>query len=822
VTGVVPNEELKAGAELGPYVILSKIGEGRLGISYVAHKEGRDYRLKVLRREATRDQRGLQRYLTVTRLIARIEHAGLPQELSAGKVGDRYAVAHSQVEGQPLSARIARTGPLHINDAKALIRGILQPLSALHARRIAHGDLRLDNVLVTRSEGGTQGVLLVDAGSDRLRARARVVNGRNELFSTVGSPRTVSPEQIRGLSADAASDVYSFGAMLYEILSGKPLFGDKPALDVAFAHLTVEPPAPSSVAPRGWIPKELDELVLRLLRKEPSGRPQSASEALALFDDTKPSAAKHPNVTITSAEVDAKIEALLKTPTDDEAALSLESSVESGADALIVAAGLSLAAEATEDNEAGKDTKKSLLFRAARLYMDGDRDLEKAEGVYQQITALDPDDHVAQSGLEDTRRRLRKFEEVVEMLLARAEKAESKSERARALAEIGKLYATELKETEQALIAFTQALCEDPSQSALLSEIERLAGNEQDAWNEVLTNCAGSAEDENVAPETRHAIYNRMGQWYVDKLKRPDLALPCFQAVIASEPADEVALEGMTQIYRKAQQWSELGMVLTRRADAAATPAHARELRAEAAEILELRLNDTDSARQLYEQISNEDPSQVKASDALARIYERTSDFQGLLKILERRAEAQRGEEKQKTLCRIAEVYESNLNDDEQALKRFQSALAIDGSSLEALRGLDRLYSKLGRFQDLLGNLTQQVEVAATPRQKVNLWERVAAIYDEEFLNHEKAAEALERVLALDSANENALTSLIRHYRALDRWENVASLYERQLKLISEGPRRLALLLQRGKVLSEHIGSPERAMHAYEAVLEID
>ncbi|HEX7450662.1 MAG TPA: hypothetical protein VF294_00175, partial [Polyangiaceae bacterium] len=209
VTGVVLDEELKPGAELGPYVILSKIGEGRLAISYVAHKDGSDYRLKVLRREATRDQRGLQRYLTVNRLIAQIEHAGLPRQLSAGRVGDRYVVGHSQVEGQPLSARITRTGPQHINEAKAIIRGILQPLAALHARRIAHGDLRLDNVLVTRTQGGAQGVLLVDAGSDRLRARARVVNGRNELFSTVGSPRTVSPEQIRGLSADAASDVYS-------------------------------------------------------------------------------------------------------------------------------------------------------------------------------------------------------------------------------------------------------------------------------------------------------------------------------------------------------------------------------------------------------------------------------------------------------------------------------------------------------------------------------------------------------------------------------------------------------------------------------------
>ena len=822
VTGVALDEELKVGSEFGQYVILRKLGEGRLAISYVARTDGNEYRLKVLRREATRDQRGLQRYLTVTRLIAQIEHEGLPRQLSATKIGDRHVISHAHAEAVPLSVRISRSGPMHLNEARAVIRGILEPLAALHGRRIAHGDLRLDNVLLVRAADGSQRVLLVDAGTDRLRARARVVSGRNELFSTVGSLRTVAPEQIRGLASDAASDVYSFGAMLYEIVSGKPLFGDKPALEAAFAHLTVAPPPPSSVAPPGFVSKELDELILRLLDKDPTRRPKSASEALALFESAGPASIKPPAFTVTSAEVDAKIETLLKNPSRDEAALDLEASVEAGADAPRVIAALLEAAAATEADDTGKETKKSLLFRAARLCADGARDLEQAETVYLQLTELDADDHVARTGLEDTRRRLGKFEEVVEMLLARSEQADGASERARAMYEIGKLYGSELHDTEQALVAFTQSLCEDPSQAAVIGEIERLAGNNPETWGEVLANCASSAQDEDVDVETSNAIWNRMGHWYVDKLKRPDLALPCFQSVVEREPADEVALEGMTEIYRKAQQWSELGMVLTRRADAAASPALARELRAEAAELLELRLNDTDSARALYEQIVNEDPGQIKASDALARIYERTADFTGFLKLLERRADAQRGEDKLKTLCRIAEVYETNLHDDSEALKRLQAAAELDPTSLEVLRGLDRLYSKLGRFQDLLTNLAQQVEVAATPRQKVALWERIAAIYDEEFLNHEKAADALERLLAIDSANEHALTALVRHCRALDRWESVAALYERQLKLVTEGPRRLALLLQQGKVLAEHVGSPERAMVAYDGVLEID
>src|SRR6187431_565378 len=549
ITGVALDEELKLGSELGPYVILRKLGEGRLAISYVARKDGADYRLKVLRREATRDQRGLQRYLTVTRLIAQIAHDGMPRDLSAGKVSDRYVIAHAHTDAVPLSLRISRSGPMHLNEAKAVIRGILEPLAALHGRRIAHGDLRLDNVLLSQGTDGAARVLLVDAGTDRLRARARVVNGRNELFSTVGSPRTVAPEQIRGLSADTASDVYSFGAMLYEILSGKPLFGNKPALEAAFAHLTLEPPPPSSVAPPGFVSKELDELVLRMLDKDPERRPKSASEALALFESARPSVIKALALAITTAEVDAKVEALLKNPHDDEAALDLEASVEAGADAARVTEALLEAASALAADDSDTQSKKGLLFRAARLCADGARDLEQAEAIYLQLAELDPSDQVAWSGLEHTRRRLGKFEEVVEMLLARSEQADSANDRARAMFEIGKLYQSELNDGEQALVAFTQALCEDPSQAPVVAEIERLAGSNQEAWAEVLGNCATSAQDEDVDVDTSNALWNRIGHWYVEKLKRPDLALPCFQAVVEREPADEVALEGMAEIY---------------------------------------------------------------------------------------------------------------------------------------------------------------------------------------------------------------------------------------------------------------------------------
>jgi tetratricopeptide (TPR) repeat protein/tRNA A-37 threonylcarbamoyl transferase component Bud32 len=813
--GVAVDEPLKIGERFGDFTITRELGEGRLAFVYVAERDKKAYRLRVLRAEAARDKRGLHRFLTLNRLLAATEHAGLPAGTEAGEVSGRYYVAHHFVDGQTLATRVARSGPLHINEARPLLKAVLEALSGLHSRRLSHGDLKLENVIAQRAADGTQGVILLDAGSDRLRARPRTSNGRTELFATAASPKTVAPEQIKGGLADARSDVYSFGALVYELVSGKSPFGEL-ALDAAFGHLSRDAAPPSNVAPRGWVARDLDDFVLRLMNKEPAKRPANAMEVLTLLELVG-RAASQSAAPMSAAEVDGMIQKLSASPGDEGIAMQLETIAE-GEIAERIAEAFTAGAEAASELQ----TKKSLLFRAARIYAGRDETLPKAEEIYKTLLELDSSDRVALSGLESARKRLGKFEELIESFLERADAAESKAESSRLMAEIGRIYATELDDRDQALVAYTQAFCDAPTASGLAAEIERLAGSRPDAWNDVLTACAEASADEGKSPEEKNALLLRAGRWYESKLSRPDLALPCFQAVVASDPGNDVALEAMSQIYRKAQQWAELGMVLTRRADAAPTPARAREFRSEAAELLELHLNDSNGARVMYEQILGEDPGQVRASDALCRLYERTKDYQSLVKILGNRVDAERGDDKVKTLCRIAEIYEQQLGEDDEANERYLAALEVDPRSLDALKGLDRLFSKGGRFTDLLENLRRQIEVAATPRQKAALWERIAGIYEEEFLDHAQAAHALEQVLSIDSAHENAMVALIRHLRALDRWEDVVGLYERQVKLTTEAPRRLALQLNRAKVLSDQIGSPERAIQAYEAVLEIE
>src|SRR6202041_1971825 len=122
---------------------------------------------------------------------------------------------------------------------------------------------------------------------------------------------------------------------------------------------------------------------------------------------------------------------------------------------------------------------------------------------------------------------------------------------------------------------------------------------------------------------------------------------------------------------------------------------------------------------------------------------------------------------------------------------------------------------------ELLENLQRQVALAATPRQKINLFERMAGLHDEEFLDHESAADCLEAILGFDSANDLALTTLPRHYRALGEWDKLDKLYEKHASVTNDDARRVELMMQRARVLAENVGSPDPGARAYQQGLQV-
>jgi tetratricopeptide (TPR) repeat protein len=808
------SDDLQAGATVAGFRIQKKLNDEGFGSVFMASADGKQVTLKVLRDAKVRDRRGLQRFLLAQRALKKVDHPAVQRILAAGVLPDgRPYLASESIDGQLLSVRLGRTGAMHLNEAKPLLESIAQGLDAAHAAGIMHSDLRPEHVMIVRREGQLHGVL-VDFAVDRMTGSREGGLDSASLLVLVGSARNIAPERARsGAAADVASDVYAFGCLAYEVLTGKPPFVGATPIDLIVAHVTQTAEPASKVAPRGWVSKDLDPVFAQALAKDPTERFTSAASLVqALLD----AAAGKRLADVSREEFETRKAAVLASPSDDEKALALEACGGRGVSWADVLTALEEAIEKAD----GASAKKALLFRAARVAQFETKDLAKARTLYETIHGIDEKDEIVLAKILEIRRLLATPEEKAELLLEEADQEKLADKKAEIYRELSHVYERELKDLENALVAATEAVSSAPHVDDYARDVERLAGSEVSRWNEVLTTLSQSAQGRDPTEGAR--IYALVGGWYAEKLSRPDYAANCYSQALALEPNNEHALDGAANIYRKAQQWPELVAVLLKRADAQGNPLRAREFRADAADVLEARVGDDKRARDIAEKVLADDPAQPKALQVLERIYIASDDYKGLVGLLEKKAEALSGPAKSEALCEIAETYEDRLKSDAKAADFYEKARAEDPKNLGALKGLERLYARSGENEKLLHVLEAQITVAATPRQKIELYNRVAAIYEEEFVDHAKASASFESVLAIDPSNDPALTGLSRLYRLTRKFDQLVDLLERHAQIVESAPRRADLNAQRGRVLLDPIGSIDRALEAFEKALEAD
>ncbi len=474
------------------------------------------------------------------------------------------------------------------------------------------------------------------------------------------------------------------------------------------------------------------------------------------------------------------------------------------------------AADATDALEA----KKSLLFRVARMEDAEIGDRAAAEAAYRKVLELNPEDDIAQIGIEELKRASGDAEALVEILLEKVEGEQDASERASTLREIGQLYEDKLESPDNAFVAYVQALADDPRDERTAREIERLATTPE-RWNEAMTTLSEALEH-HIEPGDKAHLYTLMGRWYADKLSRPDFAIGCYGQALGLDPQDDGAYDGIVALYEKAQSWQELVQILLRRADTTGNPARARDFRVEAADLMRRKLSDADRALEMFRAVLVDDPAHPKAAAALEEMLADRGEWKELVALVEERAKAERGEAKVAALAHIAELYEDRLDDVDQAAARYEQALVIDPRHLPSLKGLERAYAKAGKYRELRANLEAQLGVMATPRQKIGLLERIGALQEEEFVDHAKAAEAFEQIVAVELGHEAANTALERLYRHLQRFDDLADTLDRHAKATEDDKRKIDLLMQAVRVMMVEVGAPERAMQFCERVLAIE
>ncbi len=268
---------LSEGDRLGPYEILGPIGAGGMGEVYKARdtRLQRYLALKVLRPEVARDTDRLRRFEQEARAAGALNHPNIVVVYDVNAEGESPFIACELLEGESLQHMLIG-GPLAPRKAYDIAVQIAKGLAAAHSRGIVHRDLKPANVFVTRD--GL--VKILDFGLARDTARVLAVSQSSATMTMagtiLGTVGYMSPEQVRGESADARSDVFSFGTVIYEMLTGEAPFTERSSAETMAAILQKDPPALTSFEKK--LPPALEVVVRRCLEKDPDARFQSGRE----------------------------------------------------------------------------------------------------------------------------------------------------------------------------------------------------------------------------------------------------------------------------------------------------------------------------------------------------------------------------------------------------------------------------------------------------------------------------------------------------------------------------------------------------------------
>ena len=267
------------GQRVGHYRVVEKIGAGGMGEVYRARDErlGRDVALKLIRPASSENPDHLRRFEQEARAAAALNHPNILAIFDVGLEGATPYIVSELLEGKTLRDRL-NEGAIPLRQASAYALQIAQALVAAHERHIVHRDLKPENLFLTNDDR----VKILDFGVAKLQAAVdedRAIESLTTVTkhgAVIGTVAYMSPEQLRAKPVDHRSDIFSFGAILYEMLTGRRAFRGETEVDTMTAVLREEPPA--TMLEDAAIPTAYQDIVRHCLEKEPDNRFQSAKD----------------------------------------------------------------------------------------------------------------------------------------------------------------------------------------------------------------------------------------------------------------------------------------------------------------------------------------------------------------------------------------------------------------------------------------------------------------------------------------------------------------------------------------------------------------
>jgi serine/threonine protein kinase len=276
--------DLEAGRMVGEYRIEGKLGEGGMATVYSATHPviGKKAAIKVMSPALSADAAAVERFVQEARTVNQIGHPNIVDVFAFGRIDDgRSYFVMEWLKGETLYARMIR-GRLTVPECLEILLHVCDALEAAHEKGVVHRDLKPENVFLVTQRGGRWQVKLLDFGIAKLLGDGDSRLQRTRADLVMGTPQYLSPEQARAKTVDHRTDIYSLGAMAFEMLTGRLPFVADSVMDTIIAHMKEEAPRASSVAPE--VPQVLDGLLARMLEKDPAERPDLSAIRHCLAD----------------------------------------------------------------------------------------------------------------------------------------------------------------------------------------------------------------------------------------------------------------------------------------------------------------------------------------------------------------------------------------------------------------------------------------------------------------------------------------------------------------------------------------------------------
>ncbi len=451
--------------------------------------------------------------------------------------------------------------------------------------------------------------------------------------------------------------------------------------------------------------------------------------------------------------------------------------------------------------------------RAAEIYKEQLGKPNDARGAYEAIRDHRPDDLDAYTDLAQVYRDTSEWRTLVALNEDFIPHADS-AQRLQILTEIRDVQDEKLGEKELAFIAACRVYKENPSQLTAAATIERIA-LETDGAEEA----AAVLEDELeniVDTEAKVAIYRQLARIYSEHLQELTEAEAALNAILTIQPGDIEALDSLTALGAMEERPDKQLQALETKLNHVVEDIDRKRILFDIARIWEDQIGETDEAITAFNRVLEIDGADMNALNSLARIYADEEKWTELAHTLTRKVELSEDvNENIQLRMQVASLCESELEDSEAAIQWYRGVLDFDAGHGGSLASLERLYTNLERWSELVQIYEVQLAHTEDPEAQVTILNKEAAIYESEFESPRDAAACYERVLQIDGGNMAGIRNLERLLRSLGEWNRLIEIYQHHISLLQDNEEITELYLAIGEIYYRELSRVDKAEEVY-------